>query len=187
MDALNTLPVWVVAGFIFSMRILDVSLGTIRTISVVVGRVRLSVLLGFFEVLVWITAISQLFLRVGEQPILMAAWAGGFATGNAIGIVIEKRLALGRCVVRIITRNGGEVAQAVKLPGKVLAAFSSDLAGDERTLVFVVLNRRDLRQMLEQAQQADPDLFWVVERFSETSHLAPLPHATGWRAMFKMK
>jgi uncharacterized protein YebE (UPF0316 family) len=125
MDALNDLPVLLVAGLIFSMRILDVSLGTIRTISVVVGRVRLSVFLGFCEVLVWITAISQVFLRVGEQPILVVAWAGGFATGNAVGIAIERKLALGRCVVRMITRNREAVARAVEPPGKVLATFAS--------------------------------------------------------------
>jgi len=127
------------------------------------------------------------FLRVGEEPLLVVAWAGGFATGNAVGIAIERKLALGRCVVRMISRDGDAVARAVEPPGKVLATFDSELADGARKLVFVVLNRRDLPELLDRAQKADPELFWVVERFSETSHLTPLPHATGWRAMFKMK
>lgn len=187
MDWFSGLPVWTVAGLIFCFRIMDVSLGTMRTITVVVGRVKLSVLLGFFEVLIWITAISQLFLGIREHPILIAAWAGGFATGNAIGITLEKQLAMGRCVVRIITAHGDAVVRAIDPPGKALAKFLSTMPEGERTLVFAVLNRRDLNEVLELARREDPELFWVVERFSETSHLDPLPHATGWRAVFKMK
>src|SRR3989304_8159894 len=62
MGFLETLPIWFLAGLIFSLRIFDVSLSTMRTISVVTGRIRFSVFLGFVEILVWVTAISQVIL-----------------------------------------------------------------------------------------------------------------------------
>ncbi len=86
---------------------MDVSLGTLRTISVVHGRTRVSVVLGFFEVLVWVTAVSQVITRLDESPWLAVAYAGGFAAGNAVGIALEKRLKLGSVVVRIITAHQG--------------------------------------------------------------------------------
>jgi uncharacterized protein YebE (UPF0316 family) len=55
---LDALPLWAIALIIFGLRIFDVRLGTFRTISVVHGRVRLAVLLGFFEIAIWVTAIS---------------------------------------------------------------------------------------------------------------------------------
>lgn len=56
MDFISGMPVWVLALCIFLFRVADVSLGTFRTISVVQGRLSLSVLIGFFEILIWVTA-----------------------------------------------------------------------------------------------------------------------------------
>ena len=94
MDTLfvTDLPAWALAGTIFLLRIIDVSLGTMRTITVVNGRLRLSVALGFFEVLVWVTAVSQVILRLRDHPILVLAYAAGFAAGNAVGILLERKL-----------------------------------------------------------------------------------------------
>lgn len=187
MQFMDGTSVWLLAGFIFLLRIVDVSLGTMRTIAVVGGRVRISVLLGFLEVLVWVIAISQVILQIREHPLLMVAYAAGFASGNAVGIYLEKTLALGQCVLRVITKHGGAVADVVRSHGRVLATFRSELEDEVTLLLFVVLPRRELAAMLQKARKVDPQLFWIVERFSETSHLAPLPHATGWRAVFKRK
>ena len=186
MEFLDGVPVWIVAGFVFSLRIVDVSLGTMRTLSVVSGRLKLSVLLGFFEILLWLTAVSQTILRVREHPVLMVAYAGGFATGNALGITLERKMALGRCVVRMISRHGGAIAEALRPFGTVLGTFESDSAEEHGTLVFAIFERRNLQRVLAAARAIDPSLFYVVERFSETSHLTPSPEETGWRALFKV-
>lgn len=181
------LPLWALAGLVFSLRILDVSLGTMRTISVVTGRMRLSVFLGFFEVLLWILVVSQVILRLQEHPVLVIAYAGGFATGNAIGIILERKLALGRCVVRVISTKGEAVAKVLESLGRVLGIFQSEINGYSSKLVFSAIDRRHLDEAMEKARKVDPELFYVVERFSETSHLSPLPHASGWRAILKKK
>ena len=183
----DTDSVGVLAATIFVLRICDVSLGTLRTISVVNGRLRLSVALGFFEILLWVTAISQVILRVTEHPVLVIAYAGGFATGNAVGILLERRLALGTCVVRLISKQGEAVASILASFGKVVGVFQSELGGEQARLVFATLTRRELPKAVAKAREIDPALFYVVERFSEASHLTPLPAATGWRAVLKKK
>ena len=187
MAFLDEFPVWGLALFIYCLRICDVSLGTIRTISVVNGRVKFAVFLGFFEILVWVVAITSVIVRINQHPVLPFAYAAGFATGNACGIWLERKLALGQCAVRMISSQGAAVAQAVQQIGKVVATFRDHSSETERTLVFLVLPRRALREMLDRARAVDPELFWIVERFAETSRLEPLPHATGWRSVFKMK
>jgi uncharacterized protein YebE (UPF0316 family) len=179
--------VWALAAAIFLLRVCDVSLGTLRTISVVNGRLRLSVALGFFEILLWVTAISQVILRVREHPALVLAYAGGFATGNAVGILLERRLALGSCVVRLISKQGEAIASALTSFGQVVGVFQSELGGEQARLVFATLSRRDLPKAVAKAREIDPHLFYVVERFSEASHFTPLPAATGWRAILKKK
>ena len=100
-----------------------------RTIVVVNGRVTLSVALGFVEVLIWITAVSQVILRLRESPVLILAYAGGFAAGNAVGIVLERRLALGQCVVRLISSEGEKVARILSSVGQVRGVFPSEGGG----------------------------------------------------------
>jgi uncharacterized protein YebE (UPF0316 family) len=181
------LPVWALASLIFLLRVADVSLGTVRTIVVVNGRIRLSVILGFFEVLVWITAVSQVILRLRESPVLVLAYASGFAAGNAVGILLERRLALGQCVVRVISRRGDEVARILSSVGQVRGVFRSEAEGSATRLVFATLARKELRDAIRLVKAVDPDVFYVVDRFSQTNGRMPLPRATGWRAVLKMK
>jgi len=187
MEFTEGLGVGTIAILIFVLRACDVSLGTLRTISVVNGRLPLSVVLGFVEILLWVTAVSHVILRLREHPVLALAYAGGFATGNAIGIMLEKRLAIGRAVVRIISKRGVEVAEAIAPEGHVLGVFRSEINGNPSRLVFVSLARRDLPGVIARARAIDPDVVYVVERFSETSLLTPLPNATGWRSVLKKK
>jgi uncharacterized protein YebE (UPF0316 family) len=181
------LPVWGLAGIIFTLRIVDVSLGTMRTIMVVNGRLRLSVVLGFFEVLFWMTSVSQVILKVREHPVLVIAYAAGFAAGNAVGILLERKLAFGQCVVRMISREGQAVSGILSSLGRVLGVFQSEINGSPSRLVFATLARRDLPEAVRRARDIDPELFHVVDRFSETHQYTPLPHPSGWRAVLKKK
>jgi uncharacterized protein YebE (UPF0316 family) len=180
-------PVWALAILIFLLRVADVSLGTMRTIVVVHGRVRLSVALGFVEVLIWITAVSQVILRLRESPVLILAYAAGFAAGNAVGIVLERRLALGQCVVRMISREGEGVSRALSSLGRVRGVFRSETDSPSTQLVFATLARSDLPEAVRRVKALDPEVFHVVDRFSQTNGRTPLPRATGWRAILKMK
>ena len=80
--------------FIFCARIVDVSLGTIRIICVVRGFRTTAVIMAFLEVAIWVYAVAGVFSHL-DQIINVLAYAAGFATGNAVGMWIEQKLALG--------------------------------------------------------------------------------------------
>jgi len=183
---LSGLSPWAVAALIFVLRVCDVSLGTMRTIAVVDGRTRVAVVLGFFEVLIWVTALSEVIARIHDNYWLAFAFAGGFAMGNAVGIAAEKRLAYGSCVVRFISQAKGEaVAAAIRPIGRMVTVFRSD--DSENRLVYAICARRALPALLSAARTADPAVFHAVERFPLTSEATPLFHPTGWRAVMKKK
>lgn len=187
MDFMN-LPVGVLAVLVFLFRIVDVSLGTVRTLSVVHGRIPLAVFLGFIEVSIWVLAVGQVVTRLSDHPWLVLAFAGGFATGNAVGIRLERYLAMGSAVVRMITRRpADELERAVHSLTTGFTTFHGEGIDGPRTLVYASCPRRALPRLLEAARGVDPDLFYVVERFSELGGLGPLPHATGWRGVLKKK
>lgn len=185
---LSELPIFGVGLAIFAMRVVDVTLGTVRTIAVVHGRTRLAVVLGFIEICVWLTAVSEAVVRVSETPLLIVAFAGGFATGNAVGIIVERRLALGSCVVRMISsRKGLDVAAAISGIGTMVTTFARTSDAGDRSLVYTLCPRRMLSNLLTAANGADPEVYYAVERFAETGFLTPMVQPTGWRATFKKK
>jgi uncharacterized protein YebE (UPF0316 family) len=193
MEWIANIPVWLLCILIFLLRICDVTLGTVRTVSIVKGYLKLAVVLGFFEVMIWILAVSQVISRINESFFLALAFAGGFAAGNAVGILVERRLAMGNSVVRIISNtHGPEIARSIRDDGHDAAVFGGEGPEGPVSLVYAVAPRRRAPKMLQLARSIDPDLLYVSEPAHESFRGASLglrvvPHATGWRAVFKKK
>jgi uncharacterized protein YebE (UPF0316 family) len=188
MGFIDTLPVWVMAVGIFALRIVDVSLGTLRTLFIVQGRAGVSVAIGFFEVLVWVMAVAQVVSRVADSPALVLAYAGGFATGNACGLWLERRLEIGLCVVRVIAgERAAGIVDALRSKGFLLTTFGGEGRDGPRTLMFTTCQRRELPILKAAIAAIDPTVFVTVDRFSQFGEVGPLPHATGWRGVFKKK
>jgi uncharacterized protein YebE (UPF0316 family) len=181
------LPFWATFLVVFFARAVDVALGTMRTISVVNGRLRLAVALAFFEVMLWGVAVGELITRLRDQPWLLFAFAGGVAAGSATGITIERRLALGTCVVRIIaSAKGQEIAERLRELGQGVTTFQGEGRDGPRTLIYAHCPRRDLRSLLEAARAIEPNVFHAVEpaSASSSSNRPPLASSsTGWRGL----
>ena len=112
---------------IFLARICDVSLGTVRTIVMVQGRGAIAFVLGIFEILIWITVVSTVVPRVGQEPLLAVFYALGFATGNLVGIAVERKIALGFMVLRVFTRTAGKpIADRLRTSGQRVTIFHGE-------------------------------------------------------------
>ena len=114
------------ALFIMSLRIIDVSLATVRTLMIMQGRVWPSGAIGFVESAVWVIAISFVVQNL-NNPWNILGYAGGFDIGNMLGIVIEKKIGLGFIQAYIVSlKKAGEIADLLrkknfgvtKLPGE---------------------------------------------------------------------
>ena len=93
---------WVILPLmIIAARLCDVSLGTMRVIFIGKGYRFLAPLIGFFEVMIWLLAISQIINNL-TNIFYMITYATGFALGNFLGMSIEKRISLGTVIVRVI-------------------------------------------------------------------------------------
>jgi len=188
MEVIDSLPIWALAVLIFCLRILDVSLGTLRTVAVVQGRLAISVMIGFVEIMIWSIAVSQVITRVQDSPVLLFAFAAGFAAGNACGIALERAIGIGEVVVRMIVSTQHEaIAERIRGMGFGLTSFAGQGRDGPRTLMFTTCTRRSLNRIISEAAALDPSVFYTVDRFSHTGRVDPLPHPTGWRAIFKMK
>lgn len=168
-------------------RIVDVSLGTLRTISVVNGRALMAWILGFFEILIWIVVVSQVIQNLSE-PVYAVAYALGFATGNYAGIWVEQRIALGEQMVRIFTRKGSEIATSLRNDGYTLTEFKGEGRDGMVSMLFIETPRRRVRRLLERISRLDPYSFCIVDDVRLVHHRSGFRSTpTGWRAIAKKK
>ncbi len=181
------LSVLLMCVLIVLARIADVSLGTIRTIVVVQGRRTLAFVLGFFELLIWVSIVSRVILHLHEQPVYAVAYALGFALGNYVGMTIENRLALGRQVVRVITRQGPELAAALRENGLVVTQFDGYGRDGPVEELLVEVERKAVPQVIRLARGRDPKCYYMVDDVRLASSAARAGEQTGWRTIFKKK
>lgn len=188
MEFIQGLPVGVLAALVFLLRMTDVALGTMRVISVVHGHIATAVTLGFFEIVIWVVAVTQVVLTINEQPFLILFYAGGFAAGNALGIVLERRMAIGNCLVTMISGDkGNEIAQALREIGQRLTTVRGEGRDGARDLIYVGTPRRNLRQLVATATAIDPGLYYIVQFTSSSAHGMTTRHAAHQRGAFKRK
>ncbi len=174
-------------ALIFLARVCDVSLGTIRTVSVVNGRRHLAVWLGFIEVLVWVFAVSAVVREGLEEPVYALAYAFGFAAGNFVGITIEQRLAFGKQVVRVFTRNAGPMVEMLRGQGFRVTEFVGTGRDGPVSLLLVETKRRTMPDLTKQARDIDPGCYYIVDDVRTTSAPVGVYQPTGWRAVMKRK
>jgi uncharacterized protein YebE (UPF0316 family) len=176
---------------IFLARVTDVSMGTMRTISIVQGRTRIAFLLGFVEVSMWLVIISTVIHRISEKPILGVFYALGFSTGNVVGIILEKRIAFGHIILRIIsTERGKEMAEKIRESGHAVTTFQGEGLSGPVTMLYVACRRKEQNDIVQIVRSVEPDAFYIVDQAGSVSKIYRpfLPHQpTGWRAIFKKK
>jgi uncharacterized protein YebE (UPF0316 family) len=103
------------ALIIFSLRLADQSLGTMRSLLVAKNRPIYAALIGLVESAIWIVAISQVIKDI-DDPVLIGAYAAGFAAGTILGSYIERLVGVGNIVVRVFSpANSPSVAMGLLL------------------------------------------------------------------------
>ena len=148
---------------IFLARICDVSIGTLRIIFVSKGKKNIAPVLGFFEVLIWIIAISKIMQNL-DNYINYIAYAAGFATGNYVGMIIEEKLAMGFQMIRVFTGNGGtDLVKALNINGFGATTIEAQGAKEKVHIIFSIVRRDEINKVLSVINSFNPKAFFTIE------------------------
>lgn len=175
---------------VFIARIFDVSIGTVRTIVTVQGRTTIAFILAVFEVTIWITVVSAVITQVKEVPVLVIFYSLGYATGNVVGIIVEKRLAFGMIILKIFSLTSGrEMAKVFRDKGQPVTTFAGEGKTGPVLELYLACRRRDLKWMIPQIHKIDSNAFYVVEQARDVSKvLRPvMTPLGGWRQRHNRK
>ena len=177
-----TSDVVVTCGIVFIARVADVSLGTLRTVVVTRGKRFAAWWLGFFEILIWIWAVSKVVPSVSETPIYGLFYALGFATGNFVGMTIERRISPGDRAVLLFTRRASRIAREFRHLHHAVTEWQGKGTEGPITLIFIKIPRKQVRPLVATAKSIDPGCFFVVENVELIDGFQPsLMPKTGWR------
>lgn len=154
---------------IVAARLIDVSIGVVRTVAIVQGHKGRAFCLAFAEVFVWVLVVSRVILTVQDEPWYAIPYALGFALGNWLGMVVEARLATGHAVIRVFSRKGEEIASALRDDGLTVTVFDGRGRDGAVQMLFVETRRRGTKRVIELARSVDPTCYHVVADIRSTS------------------
>ncbi|MDZ7757942.1 DUF2179 domain-containing protein [Rhodohalobacter sp.] len=187
---LEFIPAAFIPLFIFFARILDVSIGTIRIMFVSKGYRGKATLLGFVEVLIWIIIVAQIFTNL-DNWLNYIAFAGGFATGNYVGMYIEEKMKMGIQIYRIIVNqeNSGLAEELMRRDFRVTVVPGEGKHGPVKVL-FTVAKRKRWQELSNVVNELAPNAFYSVEDVKKVSLMEDEIQPTQldvWTRMLKLK
>ena len=163
MDFLLSPQAWLMAALIFGLRVLDMTLDTLRVLFVMRGRRKIAWMLGFFQSAIFVTAISTVLSNL-DNPLNIVGYAAGFATGNVLGMAIEERLAVGHTSVNIISsRLGSAIAEHLRKNGYAVTEVPARGKDGMVTMLNVLVLRKNADKARQLVNEIDPDAFITVE------------------------
>ena len=116
-DILLSPSAWLFALGIFLARMVNIAMDTLRIMFTMRQKSGIAWVLGFIESTIYILLIGSVLTNIGN-PLNIIGYSAGFATGNVLGMAIEKRLALGYMHFNIISRHHStEIADALRNAG----------------------------------------------------------------------
>jgi len=158
---------WVIIPLlIFFARVLDVSLGTMRIVFVSRGLKYLAPVVGFFEVIIWLLAIRAIMQNL-NNAVCYIAYGAGFAMGTFVGLYIEKRLAIGNSLIRIITqKDSTELINHLRSKGYGVTNMEANGVNGRVHVIYIIIKRSDFQDVADIIRQYNPKAFYTVEDVS---------------------
>ncbi len=163
MEFLLTPSAWMAAGIIFTLRVLDMSLDTLRVLVVMRGRRGAAWVLGFFQSLIFVLAITSV-LNDLDNPLNILGYAAGFATGNVIGMIIEERLAIGHTQISVVSSSlGTAIAERLRQDGYAITEIPARGRDGMVTMLSCSVLRKSVDRVQKIINEVDPTAFVTSE------------------------
>ena len=164
-------------------RISDVTIGTLRIVMVSKGQKKIAPFLGFFEVIIWLLAMSKIIQNI-DNWVAYIAYGLGFAAGNYIGLLIEEKLAVGIVHLQIITRtNADNLIAKLKAKGYGITYHDAYGVNEKVAVIYSIIKRGDINEVIEIIRTYNPHAFYSIEEVKFVNKgIEPLSKAAeGWR------
>ena len=139
---------------------IDVSLGTIRTMFIVKGNKIVASIIAFIEVLVWFYASRSIFQIEESGIIILLFYALGYGAGTFMGTIINEIFISGIYSIQVISSkiNLNDI-NYIKRCGFGVTVLESI---DNKKILFLEINKKRYKECIKLIKSLDKKSFIVV-------------------------
>ena len=151
--------------YIFLARIIDVSLGTIRTVLIVRDKKVPACLIAFFEVFIWFLVAREALNTNINSILIPIFYAGGYATGTLLGSYISSKLDTLMSVMVIVKQT--KISKLLKeIRDKGFGVSMLDIKNayekEKKGLLLIQLNKKSLNNLTKIIRAIDANAFIII-------------------------
>lgn len=158
------------ALLIFSLRLVGITLSTLRMLMIVRGRKAPAFIFGLLQAGIFVIAMGWLLADIGNWMKILG-YAMGFATGLVVGMIIENRMAIGYMNISIISpRRGIEMAEGLREQGYAVTEVSAQGRDGAVSILHCSVLRKHEQQIKSSISQLDPDSFVTAKNVYLVQH-----------------
>lgn len=151
---------------IFFARMIDVCLGTIRTVNIVKGHKFTAMIIAFIEVMIWFVIAREALNSVFDSWFIPISYAGGFATGTFIGTFLSNKLIGGHLTLNVITSKINQKnIDLIKKRGFGVSIINTQ---DNKSMLLIEIDKKHLNELKELIKSIDSSAFIIV---NETTYV----------------
>lgn len=150
---------------IFLVRILDVSLGTVRTIMTVKNKNIIASIIGFLEITVWFLVVKEALNTENNSIFIVFSYALGFSTGTYIGGIISNKYIKGYVTVQVITTN--KKLENILRKNKY-GVTTINIENKNQIMLIIQINNKTINELKTLINKNDQKAFVVI---NETKYI----------------
>ena len=151
---------------IFTSKIIENTLATLRLIVVANGKKFVGAVLQFAVALVWVLVTGVVVTNIQQDPFKIIVFALGSFAGSYLGSILEEKIALGYYLLTVIVeyRYGKQITD--ELRNNQFAVTSIKAIGkDNQKYVLMILSKRKKREQISNIiQKIDKNAMIVTEK-----------------------
>ena len=157
-------------------RVVDVALGTTRTVFTVKGKSYIASIIGFVEAMLWFLIVREAlsFQAQGMQTYLIAtAYALGYALGTFVGGLISSKCIKSKINLQIITTSKNDkLVKALSESGfgvTILVATGAS-KHEERYMLLIETDSKQVKKLKSIIADNDPKAFITISDTKSTQN-----------------
>jgi uncharacterized protein YebE (UPF0316 family) len=163
LDFLTFNNIWIGALVIFVLRVLNMTLDTLRMLFMLRGRKTLAWIFGFLVSLIFVFLLTSIIANL-NSVLYILAYSAGFATGGVIGMWIEERLAIGFTNIQIISpRRGAVMAQKLREGGYAVTEIPARGKDGMVSMLSLSVRRKQVVEVGNIINECDEEAFVTSE------------------------
>lgn len=154
---------------IFFARLIDVSLGTFRTINIVKGRNLIAALIGVVEITVWFLVVKEALTTESSSYFIVLSYALGFSVGTYIGGKISTIFIKTNLEVQVIlTDKNDKVIDVLRKNGYGLTIINAFGNNNTKYMLYIQIKNKTFNKLKEIIERYDPHALIAV---NETKYI----------------